>query len=400
MRIYDKRRSGVFYSEHAVFDQWGWILGAHRLAIYLCVVSHAGYTTREGFPSYATVASKCGMSRRKAIDCISDLTFLGFLEKESRETEKGDPDSNNYSLLDIPDVETAANSILNNLKLIPKNQQWVIEKFNEYLAQKRANNTLKKSVINASIEQVNSLENSDVVHAAQQVAGGGVVHDIHHPSASHALGVVHAVHQGSACCAPEINTYKDTQPKDTHLHTPITPELLKFDFNLRNLDEAERMYVCNELNKLEREDTEGRLRDAQTILDEANYKRDRIKLSLTVYVKGLVTKANKGNFTPTHNLNLRRKKKALEAEKAVQAMAQQKEQEKRAVEDTQSISDMPEFNQLTKAEQEQVKAEFVKELETQKGAGHALIRRFYQQNGLEHKAVKSMFKDFIKSRGK
>jgi hypothetical protein len=139
---------------------------------------------------------------------------------------------------------------------------------------------------------------------------------------------VHDIHYGSACHAPEINTVKYTHLKDTHL---LTPDLLKWDFNLRNLDEAERMYVCNELNKLNREDKEGRLREAQIILDEANFKRDRIKLSLPVYVKGLVTKANKGNFTPTNNLALRRKKKAQEAEKIAKAKEHQGQQVKKSV---------------------------------------------------------------------
>ncbi len=56
------------------------------------------------------------------------------------------------------------------------------------------------------------------------------------------------------------------------------------------------------------------------------------------------------------------------------------------------------FDRLKEAEQEQLKADFVQELETQEGAGYTLIRRFYQKQGFEHKAVSSMFKDFVRRR--
>lgn len=56
------------------------------------------------------------------------------------------------------------------------------------------------------------------------------------------------------------------------------------------------------------------------------------------------------------------------------------------------------FERLKEVEQVQLKADFVQELETQEGAGYTLIRRFYQKQGFEHKAVSSMFKDFVRRR--
>lgn len=49
-------------------------------SILLCLCSHAG-KTRESFPSYATIAEECGISRQSAIDGISDLIAFGFLRK-------------------------------------------------------------------------------------------------------------------------------------------------------------------------------------------------------------------------------------------------------------------------------------------------------------------------------
>lgn len=56
------------------------------------------------------------------------------------------------------------------------------------------------------------------------------------------------------------------------------------------------------------------------------------------------------------------------------------------------------FDRLTEIDQERLKADFVQELETQEGAGYTLIRRFYHKQGFEHKAVSSMFKDFVRRR--
>ena len=49
-------------------------------SILLCLCSHAG-KTRESFPSYATIAEECGISRQSAIDGIAVLISFGFLRK-------------------------------------------------------------------------------------------------------------------------------------------------------------------------------------------------------------------------------------------------------------------------------------------------------------------------------
>jgi DnaD/phage-associated family protein len=51
--------------------------------LYLCRCSNQG---AQAFPSYKTIADKCGMSRRKAIDTVRELIEFNLLTKENRKT--------------------------------------------------------------------------------------------------------------------------------------------------------------------------------------------------------------------------------------------------------------------------------------------------------------------------
>ncbi len=57
-------------------------LSVYELAVYLVLCAYAD--SREGtcFPSYQTIASKAGCSRRKAIDAVARLESLGLIRKE------------------------------------------------------------------------------------------------------------------------------------------------------------------------------------------------------------------------------------------------------------------------------------------------------------------------------
>lgn len=46
--------------------------------IYLCRCSNGG---KKAFPSYDTIAERCGISRRKAIDAVKILEDNGFIDK-------------------------------------------------------------------------------------------------------------------------------------------------------------------------------------------------------------------------------------------------------------------------------------------------------------------------------
>ena len=51
------------------------------------------------FPSYQTIASDSGISRRKAIEIISDLEKLGCIKKIEQKSTKGDNTANDYVVL-------------------------------------------------------------------------------------------------------------------------------------------------------------------------------------------------------------------------------------------------------------------------------------------------------------
>jgi hypothetical protein len=72
---------------------------------------------------------------------------------------------------------------------------------------------------------------------------------------------------------------------------------------------TEKMLIRSELAKLSDKNV------AQHVLDEVltKYAAGKVKTSLAVYTKGLVNKANKGEFAPTNNLSLKRAEKAHKA---------------------------------------------------------------------------------------
>ena len=75
---------------NGIFDQG---LVTYQLAVYLylCRCGNQGAII---FPSYATIAQKCGMSRRKAIYTIKSLVDAGWLTCKKR--KKADEEGKNY----------------------------------------------------------------------------------------------------------------------------------------------------------------------------------------------------------------------------------------------------------------------------------------------------------------
>lgn len=62
--------------------------------IYLARCANSG----SAFPSYQTIADRCSMSRRKAIDCVAVLFDNNLIAKHKRKTESGDNTSNIYEV--------------------------------------------------------------------------------------------------------------------------------------------------------------------------------------------------------------------------------------------------------------------------------------------------------------
>ena len=69
-------------------------LGKCEKLVYM-YLARCGNQGSKAFPSYKTIADKCSMSRRKAIDAVKELKELGLVEKQER---KYKPDTNKTNL--------------------------------------------------------------------------------------------------------------------------------------------------------------------------------------------------------------------------------------------------------------------------------------------------------------
>ena len=69
---------------------------------YIAIARHANADGTGAYPSYNTIAKEGSMGRTSAIEAVKGLVEKGYLIKETRMDKKGDPTSNMYTLLDIP----------------------------------------------------------------------------------------------------------------------------------------------------------------------------------------------------------------------------------------------------------------------------------------------------------
>lgn len=307
MKAY-KQRAGFTKTPNSIYDTWGQILGPYVSFAYCCIVSHVNSKTQVGFPSYATIANKCGMTRRKAIDCVADLVFLEFVGKKACWHQDGDQDTNNYYVLDMPDIKDVIAKLLRDDVEIPKGREWIVKNLQEY-----STATMTKRDYEELVNERNTGLDAD-----------RVVNVIHHGDELSSPRVVNDVHYGSELSSPKTDIVNKTNIKQTYLHTAKPENEVASDKPIEagnnsegetliwgNLlvSETEKMLISNELTKL----LDTNL--AQFVVDEvtAKYTAGKIKTSLTTFAKGLVNKANKGEFAPTNNLSLKRAEKAQKA---------------------------------------------------------------------------------------
>ena len=77
-------------------------LTTYQKAIYCILCAYASNTDKSCYPSYNTIAKKTGCSRKKAIDTISELVRLGYIEKQEQTNAKGENVSNIYYIHTYP----------------------------------------------------------------------------------------------------------------------------------------------------------------------------------------------------------------------------------------------------------------------------------------------------------
>jgi len=107
IRIVDRRKPRYFRVDNELFDDGHAArMKPSGLAVYLCLCRHADYDTNDCYPSYQTIAKKCGVSRPTVINHCKRLAQLGYIETEHNFNSNGDFMSNTFYLLELPKNES------------------------------------------------------------------------------------------------------------------------------------------------------------------------------------------------------------------------------------------------------------------------------------------------------
>jgi uncharacterized phage protein (TIGR02220 family) len=172
--IKDGRKRNWWWARNEIFDQWGPILKSNGLAVYLCLCRHAN-DHAECWPSFQRIARECGVHRTTVIKNIKLLESYQLIRSESRLSNSGDPDTNTYTILDIPEPP---------------------------------------------LESSNSNKNKTKPTRGSRSQLPPVVAENNHPSSPELLPVVAENDYGSSPGLPKGNTIKETNFKETNLRKP------------------------------------------------------------------------------------------------------------------------------------------------------------------------------------
>lgn len=114
--VVQDRRKGFGIIGNDFVDWYGPIVGAYGIAAYCILVRFATASGEDAKPSYNTVARLMKATRPTAIKAIKQLVFLKLIGKETR-TIRGEPATNIYTILDIPEL-TKENSLREPLPVV------------------------------------------------------------------------------------------------------------------------------------------------------------------------------------------------------------------------------------------------------------------------------------------
>lgn len=301
MTIKDGRKRNWWWARNEIFDQWGPILKSNGLAVYLCLCRHAN-NRAECWPSFQRIARECGIHRTTVIKNIKLLESYQLICSESRLSNSGDPDTNTYTILDIPKLPLeSSNSNKNNTKPIRGSRSQLLP----------------------------------------------VVVENDYPSSPELPPVVVQDYQGSSPELPKGNTIKETNLKETNLRTTTTTtsnlssgeilerrsssnskEIIKgnkkptafaaventqdsglvFDYALKDFSLEQKQRALTMLKDVPPE-------DQQSVLDELNsaIEQDTVK-SIWRYFSKLIQNYHAGQFNPTSELPEKRAKTQPESE--------------------------------------------------------------------------------------
>ncbi len=103
VRVRDGRRPPFFMIDNAVLDRYGAMLSGNEFKVYAALARHAD-PERHAWPSYGGMAKRLGLDRSTVMRAMNRLVELGLVGREYQRDDAGDPTSNRYTLLDVPEV--------------------------------------------------------------------------------------------------------------------------------------------------------------------------------------------------------------------------------------------------------------------------------------------------------
>jgi hypothetical protein len=115
-QVQDRRRHDFTIIDNVIFRKYLSLIGAYCYTVYSILCFHADNTTRECWPSLATIAAETGMSRRQVIREIAKLVELGLVAVEKQvNPETGEYSSNLYILLDVTEPGQGKEQVVNEI---------------------------------------------------------------------------------------------------------------------------------------------------------------------------------------------------------------------------------------------------------------------------------------------
>ena len=189
----DAREPGWFWMEDAIIDVYGSAIGALGVAIYAYLARRAD---KHGvsFPSYQTIANDLALSRRTVITYIHKLEERGLIVTTRRNGKRRA--SNEYRLVNLRNRSTGS---------VPTSKP-----------PSPGGDALTTGASVSSMQAV--LQTGEVDAPINRHLAGAMLapmQEIHQGSATDAPVLVQALHPTGAAVAPEGNTHKETQLKET-----------------------------------------------------------------------------------------------------------------------------------------------------------------------------------------
>jgi hypothetical protein len=108
IRVVDRRRPRHFRVDNELYDDGHAArMKPSGLSVYLCLCRHADYDTNDCYPSYQTIARKCGIGRSTVIRHCKRLAQFGYMEIEHNFNSNGDNASNTFFINELPNIESS-----------------------------------------------------------------------------------------------------------------------------------------------------------------------------------------------------------------------------------------------------------------------------------------------------